>query len=700
MFKKVNNHIIVLATLLILCSTFQVKASKLVNFKNSNELLSVGSFLSIYEDKSGYLNLNDVLSKEFIPTKQNVPNLGISKSVFWLKLNIKNQSETENLMLKIASPIIDNIEFYYPENNYGYKSIRTGEALPFKTRKYQDPNYIFDITIPREKTITYYFKISSNEGIQIPISLGTKEIIFNQIKVIDILSGIYIGIMFVMIFYNLFIYFSVKDISYIYYVFYVFSVLLVQTGIQGYFFQYLWYDFPDFSRYSIFLFPSLVGVAGMTFMIVFLKVRYYSKILFKISFVFSTIYLIPLIAPFFKQYNIGYQILSINAGLVSIYIVFSAIYILKKGYHPAKYFLAAWVVFLVGVVIYILKDFEVLPFNNFTRYTMQIGSAIETILLSLALASRINLYKKERLKALEEKEKLILNQNIVLEKTVMERTLTLNKTLVDLKEAQSQLVDTEKMSSLGQLTAGIAHEINNPINFVSSNIPPLKQDLDDINTIIKKYEEITPNNIIEKLKEIEALKIELDFEYLKTELPTIIEGIEDGAKRTQEIVSGLRNFSRLDENDLQLANINEGINSTLILIQNKLNGIQLIKNLGTIPPIECYPGKLNQLFMNVIDNAIGAIATKKKEQPGELNISTYNDANFVYFKIKDNGIGMNATTKSKMFDPFYTTKAVGSGTGLGLSIVYTIVNKHNGEINVNTAEGIGTEITIKLPIKH
>ena len=687
-------HLKLLLTTFFLIVAFQIKAQGVVVFSDSSELIKAGSSAFIYEDKTNSLNFNDVVSKPFKPTNQIVPNLGISKSTFWLRLKVDNQSNSASLILKLGTPMIDEIEFFYPNHLNQYKSIITGESKPFKTRKYQDPNFFFDLTIPSKTKKTYYLKIVSSKDIVLPLSIGTKDVVFEKLKLVDILSGIYIGIMLVMILYNLFVYISVKDKSYLYYVVYVAIVLLVQTGLQGYLFQYLWPSFPIFSQYSIFLFSSLSGISAIAFMNVFLKVKHHYKKLYSISLVFYIIYLIPIIIPLFGFDMIGWQLLNASSGLASFYMLFVAIMIVKKGYKPANYFLVAWSIFLLGVMIFVLKNIETLPFNNFTRYTMQIGSAIETVLLSFALAARINVYKQE-------KEDLIRNQNILLEQQVKERTAELNTTLTNLKETQSQLVDAEKMSSLGQLTAGIAHEINNPINFVSSNISPLRRDLDDIYTIINKYEELkNADKIDEKFTEIDNLKKELDFEYLKTEIPEIIKGIEDGATRTKDIVSGLRNFSRLDEAEQQTVNINDGIESTLVLIKSKLNNIELIKDLTEIPHIECFPSKLNQLFMNIIDNAIGAINEKQftNEKP-QIEIQTYADENWVYFKVKDNGIGMNDETKEKMFDPFFTTKEVGQGTGLGLSIVFGIIEKHNGKITVDTEPNKGTTIIVQIPIK-
>lgn len=693
--------------ILFLCFINLNSYANLIEYKQDSEVISISPSLSIYEDKNGALEINDIINKNFLKSDQNVPNLGISNSTLWIHFEIKNSSLTNQLLLNLALPSLDYVELFYLDSTNNYCSILIKETLPINNRKYKDPDYLFDLDIPVNQTKSFYLKTASNEGIQLPIYIGSKNEILNKIKIKDILSGIYFGIMLVMILYNLFIYFSVKDKSYIYYVLYIILVLLTQTSLQGYPSQFLWPNYPLITHYSLFVFPCLVGIAGMFFMLIFLKVSAYSKVLYKLSFFLSTAYLIPLTLVFFKFYASSQIIMQIIAGVVSIYMLTTAILIVRKGYEPAKYFLAAWAVFLVGVIIFILKDFEILPYNNFTRYTMQIGSAIETVLLSFALAARINDYKKEKeasqlqaYQALEEKETLVREQNVMLENKVTERTLELNTTLNNLKETQSQLVDAEKMASLGQLTAGVAHEINNPINFVSSNISPLKQDINDLKSIIDKYSEIDSTNVTEKLKEIETLKKELDYNFLTQELESIISSIENGANRTTEIVRSLRNFSRLDESDLIAADINEGIESALVLLRSEYAGIEIIKELAALPKIECYPGKLNQVFLNILNNAIQAIKGRKNQTvKGMITIATSEINDTILISIKDNGNGISNDIMDKIFNPFFTTKDVGKGTGLGLSIVYRIIESHNGTIKVESEENIGTTFTLILP-KH
>jgi signal transduction histidine kinase len=299
-------------------------------------------------------------------------------------------------------------------------------------------------------------------------------------------------------------------------------------------------------------------------------------------------------------------------------------------------------------------------------------------------------------------EEVLRNYNELLKSEVQKQTDSLIKKneelealLEDLKNAQMQLIQSEKMASLGQLTAGIAHEINNPINFVSANIGPLKQDFEEIQMLIEKYESLhQSNNLNVALEQVKQLSQEIDVKYLLEEIKALLTGIEEGAKRTKEIVVGLRNFSRLDESEKKLANIHEGLDSTLMLLRHKLkNRITIEREYGQLPLIECYPGKLNQVFMNILTNAIQAIPGE-----GSIWIKTWEKKNSVCISIRDTGTGMEKAVKERIFDPFFTTKEVGYGTGLGLSISYGIIQKHNGRIEVNSEPGKGTEFIIILPV--
>ena len=267
-------------------------------------------------------------------------------------------------------------------------------------------------------------------------------------------------------------------------------------------------------------------------------------------------------------------------------------------------------------------------------------------------------------------------------------------TLENLKLTQSQLIQAEKMASVGVLTAGIAHELNNPINFVSGNVKPLQRDLEDVFSIIKKYEDIIETKKLDKeFRDVSALMDQLDYSFLIQEIDKLLEGIKEGAKRSSQIVKGLRSFSRLDEEQFQIYDIHEGIESSLILLHNKTkNRITIHRDYADFKSLECYPSKINQVLMNVLTNSIQAIEGK-----GDIYIHTLSTEIGFKIVIKDNGTGMTPEVKEHIFEPFYTTKEVGKGTGLGLSISFGIIEQHNGQIDIISEPNKGTEFIITLP---
>jgi signal transduction histidine kinase/PAS domain-containing protein len=321
---------------------------------------------------------------------------------------------------------------------------------------------------------------------------------------------------------------------------------------------------------------------------------------------------------------------------------------------------------------------------------------------------------EKRTKALRDTNQQLLVE--IAERTAAERALQIS--LENLKKAQAQLVQSEKMSSLGQMVAGIAHEINNPIGFIVGNLGYANEYISDLLEMLYLYQEHYPqpvSAIVERSQQI-------DFDFLVTDLPKLLESMQSGAKRISDIVVSLRNFSRLDEAEMKRVNLHEGIDNTLLILQHRLKynshhpEIQIIKEYGELPNIECYPGKLNQVFFNILNNAIDAIEeslvlchlsfandkglmTKDK---GVIRICTeLSPAGNVRIRIADNGLGMSEQVKARVFDPFFTTKSVGSGTGLGLTISYQIVVKnHRGVLNCTSELGQGTEFCIEIPISQ
>ncbi|XQQ04924.1 MAG: GAF domain-containing protein [Leptolyngbya sp. IPPAS B-1204] len=292
----------------------------------------------------------------------------------------------------------------------------------------------------------------------------------------------------------------------------------------------------------------------------------------------------------------------------------------------------------------------------------------------------------------------------------------LAQALHDLQSTQSQLVQTEKMSSLGQLVAGIAHEINNPVNFIYGNLDYAQTYAESLLRVIALYQLHYP----EQHPEIQAALEAIDFDFLTTDFSKILTSMKIGADRIRQIVQSLRNFSRLDQAERKPVDLHEGIDSTLLILQHRLKangrspGIDIIKDYSELPLIECYAGQLNQVFMNILSNAIDALESRDEKrtpeamqhQPSWIKIRTAlihnaSGQKCVMISISDNGAGIPETVQSRIFDPFFTTKPVGRGTGLGLAISYQVITeKHGGTLQCHSQPGQGTEFRIELPISY
>ena len=267
------------------------------------------------------------------------------------------------------------------------------------------------------------------------------------------------------------------------------------------------------------------------------------------------------------------------------------------------------------------------------------------------------------------------------------------KLIDQLHEAQEQLIQSEKLASLGQLAAGVAHEINNPLSFISSNVGSLRGYSDSLLALIS---ELDKRHHL-KDKEIQDLKETYQFELIKEDLPDLIEDSIEGVRRVRTIVENLRDFSHTGNNEWQSANINESVQSALTIVTNEVKyKADIVTQFSELPSISCIPGQIGQIVLNLVINASQAM----KHTRGTITISTYAQEAGVVLEVRDNGSGMDEATKAKIFDPFFTTKAIGEGTGLGLSISYGIVNNHKGHINVDTEIGVGTTFTIWLPLEQ
>ncbi len=655
-----------------------------------------------------------VSSSAFEATENMSLNFQNVTGELWVKIEL-DSVETDSYLI-LSNPLIDSICYYQYVDNRAVDTIYAGDFYLFKERSITHPKFIFPIS-PSNKSISIFLRLKSEDQLFVPIEIKSKEELTETLSSFNLIKGVYFGIVIVMFLYNLFIGLTTKEKSYNLYAAYIFFIGSAQASLEGYLFQYIFPNSPILFNHSIIATSAMGGISALLFTKEFLQVKKYAPKWIAGLNVFIGVYMAALVFDLMGFKSISNNLLNTGGLTVGIYALSVAGVIAKQKFRPAYFFLIAWSFFMALLIVYVLRNLNVVDGNVFTNNSFMIGSAIQIVLLSIALADRINVLRREKeesqadaLRVSLENEKIIKEQNVMLEQRVDERTMELQETneeltvtLTNLRETQSQLVDAEKMASLGQLTAGIAHEINNPINFVTSNIGPLKRDLEDVYELIDAYDKIEdgqPNTI----DEARRVKKDIDYDFVKEEIDTLVNGISDGAERTSEIVKGLRNFSRLDEDALKVADIHEGLDSTLVILKSKMGSeINVVKDFDKdLPLVECFPGKLNQVFMNILNNGIYAVQTKVYERGKRptITLKTRQENNAVVITLSDNGVGMDEQTKNKIFDPFFTTKDVGEGTGLGMSIVYKIMDKHRGTMNVESTVGKGSDFIITLPLRQ
>jgi two-component system, NtrC family, sensor kinase len=268
-----------------------------------------------------------------------------------------------------------------------------------------------------------------------------------------------------------------------------------------------------------------------------------------------------------------------------------------------------------------------------------------------------------------------------------------------LSDAQTKLIQSEKLASIGQLAAGVAHEINNPIGFIFSNFGTLEQYLQDLFQMLDAYEQADATaGDAAVLARLRNLRSELDIDYLKEDIPNLMRESRDGIQRVRKIVQDLKDFSRVDaRQEWEAVDLHAGIDSTLNIVNNEIKyKADVVKNYGDLPEVQCLPSEMNQVFMNLLVNAAHAITAER----GTITITTAVDGPNVWVEVADTGSGIAAENMQRIFDPFFTTKPVGKGTGLGLSLSYGIVQKHGGRMEVSSELGTGTRFRVTIPVKH
>ncbi len=679
--------------------------------------IKAGDYYEILEDESHESSFREILALEshrFVPYSE-FPKPFHYKKTYWGRVTLVSPVKREYFVTFIHAQDAE-IYLLYPDGNRERRKV--GRFVKRSELAVAQSHSQVKIQFEKNVPITVYARAKpcyTNTPVKFVLWVNSsknfwEDVILNR----DMAQAVFHGAIWIMILYHFFLWLTSRDKTYAIYILYMVSLsvalfrslkmeltLLPPLG-----------EFPYQLMYVEVLTSQTIGATFLLFAKYFLNTKKlipkWDKVI--VGYIWFRFLMVPLVlycnlvlfpTDMVENWFYLFELFFMVAVTIRLYFTKDLV---------AKWFVLGTSILLAFNAVSVLGWLKLIDWPLSDLY-VQVGVLAQLVLFSLGLGYRARLNDKKRravqqqyIEQLEKNEKLQKDINQKLEVKVKARTQELSnkneelqETLNKLQTTQTQLVESEKMASLGQLTAGIAHEINNPINFVSANIGPLKNDFKDIKELLEKYQSVRETKEVAlELERILEFEEEIEVDYLYEEIETLLKGIQEGAARTKEIVLGLRNFSRLDEDDFKAVNLQEGIDSTLVLLKTKMqNKAEVIKEYGSLPLVECQAGKINQVFMNLISNAIDAF-----EEKGKIYIKTFLKNENAIISIRDTGRGMTEEVKKRIFEPFYTTKDVGEGTGLGLAISYGIIENHNGSIKVSSQPGKGTEFTIKLPVKQ
>jgi signal transduction histidine kinase len=651
------------------------------------------------------------LEKEnaLIPVEGNLP-IENNEAYTWVQFNLEIKDSLGEIYL--GTNLYETVEVYLKETSTSWTKI-SQLAYPLVD--------FFPLNLEQGKhTILLGYQPYLEDRfstVKIPLQLLSHSSFELQYGYARFFGICFLGAMFLFALYHLLLYVVTKDLSYLYYFLFITCIGFFCVSMNPYLAKQLYGEMNPTSGVPFFL-----GAVSLTFHLalfwaIFNLKNEFSRLNKWIKWLYISIGA-GAIVGLFGFFKIALFLLIPLSATSMVIMTWLNLKLLFEKSISGLFFFIGTLLFTISTFILLGMLVEWLPS---TVLGMTIGLQMElfyvlgAIFWASSLSARISQMNKDanleeienqRLKRIQEQELLILveEQNKSLEENVAERTLSLKEknreledSILQLQQTQNQLIEKEKMASLGQLTAGVAHEINNPINFISNGISNLKLNYQDLVDALKGYLHLNPKEAkAEDLKNIQEKNAYLEIAEIIEENKILFKSINNGVERTRKIVHGLSTFSNENGESYLPTDLHQCLDSTLEILKNKLkNTIEIRKDYREIPKVECQESRINQVFLNIINNAAQAM-----EASGILTIKTGKEADKVIISIQDNGAGMDSETQRKIFDPFFTTKEIGVGTGLGLSISYKIIEQHQGELSFESTPGQGTTFYIKLPLSQ
>jgi signal transduction histidine kinase len=697
-----------LFALLMLATTANASAAPTdpayLNLSSASGQVAIAPYLSFIEDASNRLTIGQLDSAEFAhryqPATQGLgdANFSYSASTFWLRFSVHADADTPApWLLEVGFPSLDEVEFFWRTPEGAFASYRAGDLLPFSARVFPHRHFVFPINMQTGGQ-TFYVKVRSKGSLTVPVTLWQPSAL--QVRDQDNYASlsIYYGVVVGLVCFNLLLFFAIGDRIFLFYTCFGVWMAISQASLDGLSNQYLWPDFPRWGNIALPTGMAFTGVFGTLFIRRFLNTRVqlprldqWLRLLVLAFALLVLSFVLCAWAPEFISYRIAGMLMLLVGAVAACSAFAIGLYAWRHELPGAKLFLIAWTMLLIGVVVVAMRFVGWMPTTVLTTHAMQIGSAMEMVLLSLALADRINSVRRAKeasdqiaLKAQQDLVDALRQNEVELEANVARRTNELLRT-------QQHLVLQEKMAGLGTLTAGVAHEINNPTNFVHVAAQNLSVDLAEFEAFLKELVDTD-----EAPEVLDAFS--LRFNKLSGHVKTMLHGTE----RIKTIVKDLRAFTRSDRAEKTRARMSECLLSTLHLVRSSWQEkVEFTTEFIDDPEIACWPALLNQVFMNLLVNgsqAIAARTTQKSAEIGRITITMQIKEAELHIDFSDNGVGMTAPVQARVLEPFFTTKDVGDGTGLGLSISYGIILQHDGKLQIDSTPAQGSCFTVILPV--
>lgn len=663
--------------------------------RNAERPNLVASQFDVLEDPTHKLTLDDVrsaaYSDRFTPREgiKGSVNFGLTASAYWLRLSIRNGKNLPvDQMMEIAYPRLLTLDFYQLINDAVVQTVHTGYARPFANRPYPNRQFVFPLLAPPGETVVY-LRVESKTSLEVPTALWSTTAFKHHERIDYMVQAAYYGLAIGMILFNCLLYFSLRDKGYLYYLLFVLGSVATNVCTSGLGTEYFWSEYPHWTTISFGACAHVTLIGLLLFMRHMLSTPSTLKPWVE-KLLWTTICVnVVLLAMAFINYQIR---LTLLAGLLTAVVtLLIAILCALKGQRSALIFLSAFTVLCISIIAVVLRIANLVPSNFFTVNGLTIGPAVEMVLLAFALADRFHELRREKENAqalaLASERKVVETLRAserVLEGRVAERTSELSATISRLQQSQKDLVEAEKLSSLGSLVAGVSHELNTPLGnamITASSIDAESQDL------LRRVEsgDIKRSYLVDGLNRLTALS------------DVLVRSCERAANliRSFKMVAVDQTSEQQRSFDLQ-----EMVNDNLATIAPSFNRhrLQLESRIPAKIVCDSYPGPLGQVLTNLLQNA--ALHAFEPDTPGHLLIVGSANATHARLVVSDNGKGMGADVLKHVFDPFFTTKLGQGGSGLGLAICRNIVSGVlGGTIHAQSSLGHGSTFTIEFPLQ-